>query len=116
MFGFFSHDESAVSAETVKQAIDQKEDVTIIDVRTPQEYAEGHIEGSTLMPLQELMQKVNSLPDKNKKIYLYCRSGARSGQAAQLLKQLGFTDAHNMQGGTLSWSQNGFPLVKLHTS
>ena len=112
MFGFFSHDESSVSPQTVKSALDQKEDVVIIDVRTPQEYQVGHIQVSKLLPLQELMQKVNSLPEKNKKIYLYCRSGARSGQAAQILKQLGFTNTHNMQGGTLSWSQNGFPLVK----
>lgn len=113
MFGVFSsHDTSAVTPEIVKQAIDQKEDVLLLDVRTPQEYAEGHIQGSKLLPLQELMQKTNSLPKKNKKIYLYCRSGARSAQATQMLKQLGFTDTHNMTGGLLSWSQKGYSLVK----
>ncbi|HOO48252.1 MAG TPA: rhodanese-like domain-containing protein [Saccharofermentans sp.] len=70
----------------------------ILDVRTRQEYAQGHIPGSKNIPLQELEQVQNVLRDKSIPIYTYCHSGARSRQAESLLKSLGFVNVKNIGG------------------
>lgn len=108
-FGFLK-DPTAVAPETVKEALDDKLDVTVIDVREPDEYAAGHIQGSILIPLAQVPGLVGEI-DKTKKIYMYCRSGGRSGRAVGFLKQQGFTDVHNMTGGILAWTQKGYSLV-----
>jgi len=71
----------------------------IVDVRTQQEFASGHVKGSINIPLQELKQKINKLP-KNKTIITCCASGMRSGTAKNILLANGFATVHN--GG--SWT------------
>ena len=95
MFNFFQPSIPQVDVTEVKKTIDAKENVILLDVRTSGEYVEGHIQGSTLMPLQTLQQNVTRLTDKTKKMYVYCRSGARSAHAVVLLQQLGFTNVRN---------------------
>ena len=112
MFNFFQPNISQIDATEVKKAIDTKENVILLDVRTPSEYAEGHIKESTLMPLQTFQQNVTQLTDKTKKMYVYCRSGSRSAHAVALLQQLGFTNVGNMKGGILAWGAKGYPLSK----
>lgn len=109
-FSFFQ-DETAVTVDDVKQAVDTKASIIILDVRTPQEYAQGHIAGSVLIPLQNLQQIVTKVTDKSKTVYAYCRSGARSAQAVSVLKSLGYTDVHTMSGGLITWSHKGYPLT-----
>jgi phage shock protein E len=70
----------------------------VIDVRTPGEYGDGHYEGATNIPLQELGSRLAELKDKNKAIVVYCASGMRSAQAARLLTAAGFTDVTNAGG------------------
>ena len=67
----------------------------IIDVRTPAEYKDGAYPGAINIPLSILPVKMNELEPRDKPIVLYCASGARSGQAARLLKRAGFTDVMN---------------------
>ena len=75
----------------------------LLDVRTPQEYREGHIPGSKNVPLQEL-DKVDSVAEnKDTMLYVYCRSGARSRQAVSILKHMGYTNVHNI-GGIAAYS------------
>ena len=112
MFNFFQPNISQIDATEVKKAIDTKENVILLDVRTPSEYAEGHLQGSVLMPLQTFQQNVTQLTDKTKKMYVYCRSGSRSAHAVALLQQLGFTNVENMKGGILAWSAKGYPVSK----
>lgn len=70
-----------------------------IDVRTPEEYAQGHLENTLNIPLQVITQHIaNVAPDKNAPIHLYCRSGNRSGIAAEELRRMGYTQVTN-QGG-----------------
>ncbi|CAE6953844.1 rhodanese-like domain-containing protein [Vibrio alginolyticus] len=69
----------------------------VVDVRTPQEYAEGHIDNALNFPLSELDKHFKDI-DKNKMIVLYCRSGNRSGKAYQYLQSQGFTNLHNAGG------------------
>jgi phage shock protein E len=82
-----------------------KEDksIVLVDVRTPQEYAELHIPGSILIPLDTLKTEAEKkLMDKKAIIYLYCRSGNRSASAAKTLVELGYSKVYNI-GGISSW-------------
>lgn len=70
----------------------------LLDVRTPEEYAAGHIEGSLNIPLQSLNVILDVISDKDTVIYVYCRSGNRSGQSLSILSDLGFTNVTNIGG------------------
>ncbi len=79
--------------------------ITIVDVRRPEEFAAGHINGATLMPLDNLPATYSSLPKKGKLI-VYCRSGHRSALAVQFLLSHGYKNAVSMNGGYLAWTQH----------
>ena len=80
----------------------------LVDVREPQEWVAGHVEGSRLVPLAGL--NARDLP-RDRPIVLVCRSGNRSGVAARTLEAAGHPDVVNMTGGLTSWESAGFPLV-----
>jgi phage shock protein E len=86
-------------------------DVVMLDVRTPEEYAAGHIPGVTLIPLDQVGTRLSEIP-KDKTVVVTCRSGNRSAQAAELLRQKGYDDVHNMLGGFAAWQQAGYPVEK----
>lgn len=111
MFNFFLGNSHEVSIDDVKQA-QQDKSIAIIDVRMPDEYKEGHLKGSTLIPLPELEHRLSEIPDKSQKLFLYCRSGGRSGRAAAILRQLGYTNAFSMSGGILAWESKNYPIEK----
>lgn len=69
----------------------------LVDVRTPEEYSQGHINGSINIPLDTLPGGAGMI-GKHEKIYVYCRSGARSGRAADILSHSGYTDVTNIGG------------------
>jgi rhodanese-related sulfurtransferase len=87
--------------------------VITLDVRTPGEFAEGHVEGARLMDFQSgnFENEIATL-DKNATYAIYCRSGNRSGQAVKVMQDAGFTNVFNMNGGVIDWANAGFPLVK----
>ncbi len=77
-----------------------KEGAYLLDVRSPQEYREGHIEGAILIPQYELRFRKNDLPkDKNKNIVVYCQSGGRSRKTCSYLKSIGYNNVYNLYGG-----------------
>ncbi|MBP2641361.1 MAG: sulfurtransferase [Firmicutes bacterium] len=80
----------------------QNKSVVILDVRTPGEYADGHIPNTMLIPLDQLPERLNEVP-KEKKVYVICRSGNRSAQAVNLLRSKGFTNVYNVTGGMMQW-------------
>ena len=84
--------------------------LTILDVRTPQEYKEGHIANSQLVPLQALASNL-SMVDKSKTILVYCRSGSRSVSASRILSDNGFSVV-NMKGGLIVWEAENYPVQK----
>ncbi len=88
-----------------------KGEVFLLDVRTQEEYNEGHISGSTLIPVQELEARLNELP-RNKKILVYCRSGNRSATASEILVKNGLIQIFNMKGGITEWKNAGYDVVK----
>lgn len=97
-----------VDVQTVAGIMD-RDDVVVIDVREQSEYDAGHIPGVTLIPLGELTQRVNEIPT-DKTVIMTCRSGNRSGQATDYLRQNGFDNVHNMAGGITAWQQAGLEV------
>ena len=94
----------------VKAALDKKEDFVFIDCRLPNEYAITKIDGADLIPLQQLGQRLGELRGKeSKKVIVHCRSGGRSLQFAQVLRQQGFKDVKSMAGGILLWNKDVNP-------
>ena len=87
------------------QKLAKNGDVVILDVRTQEEYLEGHIEGSMLIPYDEIPKKASDmLADKNVPILIYCRAGRRSVIAAHMLANLGYLSLYEFGGYTI-WDQ-----------
>lgn len=80
----------------------EREDVLLLDVRTEEEYVTGHIPNSTLIPLDELEERLNELKQKDKMIIVYCKSGRRSVIACEILIKEGYTNVYNL-GGVVDW-------------
>lgn len=79
----------------------------LVDVRTPGEFAEGHVPGAVNIPVDELGERLAELEDhKDSEVYLICRSGGRSSRAADQLVAAGYS-AVNIRGGTLAWTGSG---------
>jgi len=81
----------------------------LLDVRTSEEYAEGHIAGATLIPVQELAERLAEVPH-DKQVYVYCHSGKRSARASTLLAEKGYTNIENIVGGIEAWKDAGYPV------
>jgi rhodanese-related sulfurtransferase len=86
--------------------------VVTLDVRTPGEFNEGHVEGAQLIDFQSgnFENEIATL-DKSKTYAVYCRSGSRSGQAVKVMSDAGFTSVYNLNGGVIDWTIAGLPLV-----
>lgn len=95
-----------IRSKNINQGIEEFKSVqgaVLLDVRTKQEYIEGHIPGSRNIPLQRIVNIDSTIIDKDTPLYVYCYSGSRSNQAADLLKKLGYTNVTNI-GGIASYS------------
>lgn len=101
-----------ISAAEFRKMADKKEGV-ILDVRTAEEFAEGHIPGAINIDYnsENFKSEVQKL-DKNKSYEVYCRSGKRSSASAEIMNELGFKNVVNLEGGILEWQENGFEVVK----
>ena len=95
---------SQVDAETAAQMMEEESDEIVLDVRTPEEYAEAHIPGAINVPNEEIgTEPIAALPDKGQLILVYCRSGNRSKQAAEKLVEQGYTNIVEF-GGINNWN------------
>jgi phage shock protein E len=90
----------SISSAQARQLV--SEGALLVDVRSPEEFSAGHIEGALNIPVGELAQRLTELGDKHEPIVLYCRSGARSGRALSLLQRQGFTAVSNL-GAMSRW-------------
>ena len=92
-----------ITAEEAKQIMDSEEGYRILDVRTQEEYDQGHIPGAILIPNTEIVARAETeLTDKDQLILVYCRSGRRSKLAAEALVALGYTNIKEF-GGIMDW-------------
>ncbi len=92
------------------QYISTAADHLLIDVRTPEEFASGHIAGAINISVETIANRLNEIP-QGQTLVLYCRSGNRSAQAAQILAEAGYTDIHDL-GGINDWVSQGYPTVQ----
>ena len=100
-----------VEAASFKTEIEGKK-VQLVDVRTPGEYTQGHIENAiNINVYDKAFATKTDVLDKSKPVYVYCRSGVRSMKAAKNLKNRGF-NVVNLNGGIGSWMRNGFKITK----
>lgn len=99
-----------ISAEEVSEIINSNEDYMILDVRTLDEFNQGHLEDAVHIPVSELEDRLDELP-QDKPIIVYCKSGVRSNTAANILVDNGFTMVFDMGGGILDWIDKGYPVV-----
>lgn len=97
-----------VSVQELKTAVDSG--AYVLDVRTPQEFAEGHIVSASNLPLGELEARSGGVPD-DKPVYVICRSGNRSQQASEILSKAG-KDVKNVGGGMNDWVSAGYPITR----
>ncbi len=92
-----------ITAEEAKRIMDSEEGYIILDVRTQEEYDQGHIPGATQISHEEIKEKAEKvLTDKDQLILVYCRSGRRSKIAAEVLVELGYTNIKEF-GGIIDW-------------
>lgn len=94
----------------LKAKLDAGDDVFVLDVREPHEYDIAKIEGTTLIPLGQLAQRVDEL-DSTADIVVHCKSGVRSGKAQKLLSDMGFSRVTNLAGGILRWADDVDPSI-----
>lgn len=104
---------STVQSVDLEQAKTLKDEgATLIDVREPDEWAEGYAYGALLISRGDIAERIGSaVPDKNAAIVTYCRSGKRAAMAAETLAELGYTKVVSMQGGYSDWEAAGLSVV-----
>ena len=102
----------SIDAKTAITLLDEDNNVSLLDVRTIEEYKEGHLRDAKLIPLQTLANNLHMLnTDKDKKIIVYCRSGSRSVVASRILESHGFTPL-NVKGGIIALQGVHAEIVK----
>ncbi len=93
----------SISQEEAAEIMASDADYTIVDVRTPKEYKKSHIPDAVLVPIEEIREgKLDKLPDKDRELLVYCRTGRRAEDASQLLAEAGYTNVKEF-GGILTW-------------
>lgn len=96
-----------------KQAMDSGE-YKLIDIRTVQEYYEGHLANASQADFYQsvLFDKYLDSLDKDEKYLIYCRTGNRTGEALEMMREKGFKNVADLDGGIVAWAQNGLPITK----
>jgi len=104
---------SNLDVNQVSEMVAENQEIVLIDVRTPEEFQEGHLEGAKLINFYDtdFQEEIKKL-DSAKKYVVYCRSGGRSSKSVSAMKKMGFTDVYNMSGGILAWKRAELELVK----
>ncbi|MFO7714184.1 rhodanese-like domain-containing protein [Desulfosarcina sp.] len=104
-----------ISPRQFKALLDQHRDnpdVVLLDIRTPREFADGHIQGALLLDYyaSDFVERLKAL-DKDKTYLIYCRSGNRSGRSLAIFEKLRFPRAYHLDRGVIGWSRENYPLV-----
>lgn len=101
-----------ISVAELKARYDTALNFCLIDVRELSEWQEAHIPKAILISKDEIKEKIQTVvASLDTPIYLHCRSGVRSMQAAQTLLELGYTNVYSVEGGIIAWAASGFPTI-----
>ena len=102
-----------ISAPQFETYIKEKQNALILDVRTPGEIAEGYLEGAVNIDFSDAEFKNNIQKlDKSKPVLVYCRSGRRSATTMNYMRDMGFAEVYNLDGGIIAWTKAGFSIIK----
>jgi len=102
---------SLPSEITVAQAAEKRDQgAFILDVRQPEEWQQFHIPGATLIPLGELPQRLKEVP-KDREVVVVCRTGHRSAEGRDILRNAGYPQVTSMDGGVTQWQSQGLPIA-----
>lgn len=100
-----------VPPAAVPDLVSRPDGPVLLDVRTPEEYAEGHVPGATSIPIDDLVQRLPELHAwRERGVITYCRSGRRAGRARDLLEEHGFRNVALMDGSMNRWNEEGRPV------
>ncbi|HKK20696.1 MAG TPA: rhodanese-like domain-containing protein [candidate division Zixibacteria bacterium] len=104
---------ASITVQQLKQAIDQDKQMFLLDVRTEPEFEEDRLSFADLrISFDSLAMHLDELPsDKGRLIYVFCRSGRRSGIATDFLRSMGYSNVHDVSGGIKAWKVSGYPTV-----
>ncbi|MBT1452506.1 rhodanese-like domain-containing protein [Glaciecola sp. XM2] len=91
-------------------ALTAQQETMIIDVRTPEEYADGHVPGAINVPVATVIDNLSVFGEKNTPIVVYCRSGYRAGKALEVLANAGFGNLHHLEGDITAWKEANKPM------
>ena len=103
---------TSFEADLFEKTLDRTPDPQLVDVRTPKEYAEGRLQGAILIDIRE--PSFNSLIqqlDRTRPVFVYCRSGKRSMEAANILEKNKFKLVYNLEGGIIAWKDKGKTVI-----
>lgn len=101
----------AISAVNTVTLMNQ-DDCLVLDVREPDEYAKGHIDGARLITLNRLAERIHELePHKDHPVVAVCQSGTRSPEACKILMKHGFSQVYNLAGGMMEWEDSKLPVT-----
>ncbi|WPL19151.1 putative adenylyltransferase/sulfurtransferase MoeZ [Thiorhodovibrio winogradskyi] len=104
-----------IDSDSLKTRLDASDNLQLVDIRTPEEVAQGAIPRATHLPMHLLPLRQGELP-RDRDLVIYCRSGARSYHACQFLMQQGFDNVINLRGGIIDWARQGFVIGGLDKS
>lgn len=82
----------------------------LLDVRTPGEFREVRLEGAKLIPIDQLMKRMQEVP-KDRPILVYCAVGSRSSQVVGYMARIGYPEVYNLYGGIYAWGKKGYPVL-----
>ena len=105
---------NGIKGDVLKAKLDAGEQIFLLDVRQPNEFAAGHIEGALNVPVREVPKMLTKLPqDKNAPVVVICASAVRSGYATMALSFKGYTNVKHLAAGYIAgWEKAGYPVVK----
>lgn len=103
-----------IEVPAASQLIEKNQALRILDVRTAEEYKEGHLEGAVLVPVQEkaFVEEVKKSIKPDEPVLVYCRSGGRSAKAVAMLREAGYTKLQELKGGMIAWEEAKQPTKK----
>ena len=106
-----------ISVDEFEQKINSTKDGQVVDVRTPEEYTKGYVKGAKNINWNDagFETEINKL-DKSKAVFVYCLGGGRSAAATKKMKDLGFKEIYDMQGGMMAWNNAGKPVVNTNAN
>ena len=100
-----------ITAAQAQKLLSRTPKAFLLDVRTPDEYRQGHLRGAVLVPLGDLERRLREVP-RNRTVLVYCAVGSRSRMAAGLLARKGYGEVYNMSDGIVGWYRSGLPIER----